>query len=193
MATHVAFLRAINVAGRFVKMDALVQHLEAMGLREVQSHIQSGNVVFDSGDEGVRPLADRLEVGLERRLGFKTEVFVRTPAQLAAVVKRAQALRVAPSPADAGGGGGGELNVVFLPRPLLGPQPAVLAALCNEQEQLHAQGREIYWRSQVSQSQSSISNALLERQLKLRSTVRRASVLAAFAALVSARGKAHRI
>jgi len=50
MATHVALLRGINVTGyRKVPMKALLAHLEAdLGLRDVRTYIQSGNVVFDA-------------------------------------------------------------------------------------------------------------------------------------------------
>ncbi len=42
----VAFLRAINVGGRFLKMAALAEHCRALGLADVQTYINSGNVIF---------------------------------------------------------------------------------------------------------------------------------------------------
>ena len=46
---YAAFLRAINVGGRVVKMDRLRTLFEAAGLRGVETFIASGNVVFESG------------------------------------------------------------------------------------------------------------------------------------------------
>ena len=43
-----AFLRAINVGGHVVKMDALRRHFEQMQFTSVQTFIASGNVVFES-------------------------------------------------------------------------------------------------------------------------------------------------
>ena len=43
---YVAFLRAINVGGHTVKMDALRAHLAALGFADVQTFIASGNVLF---------------------------------------------------------------------------------------------------------------------------------------------------
>ena len=45
---YVAFLRAINVGGRVVKMDDLRRHFVSMGLSDVQTFIASGNVIFES-------------------------------------------------------------------------------------------------------------------------------------------------
>lgn len=49
MKTHIALLRGINVSGqKKILMSDLRQMLESVGLREVQTYIQSGNVVFQS-------------------------------------------------------------------------------------------------------------------------------------------------
>ena len=46
---HVAFIRAINVAGHaVVKMDRVRDAFAAAGCRNVRSYIQSGNVLFDA-------------------------------------------------------------------------------------------------------------------------------------------------
>ena len=41
MATYIAFLRAINVGGRFVKMSDLRAGLSHKGFGEVESYIQT--------------------------------------------------------------------------------------------------------------------------------------------------------
>lgn len=46
MPRFIAFLRAINVGGRNIKMDDLRALLEAMGLTNVETFIASGNVIF---------------------------------------------------------------------------------------------------------------------------------------------------
>ncbi len=45
---YVAFLRAVNVGGRLVKMDVLRGIFEKLGLTEVSTFIASGNVIFES-------------------------------------------------------------------------------------------------------------------------------------------------
>ena len=49
MPSYVVFLRAVNVGGRFVKMADLRTALEQAGFTEVETHIQSGNVLVRSG------------------------------------------------------------------------------------------------------------------------------------------------
>ena len=49
MPSYVAFLRAVNVGGRFVKMAELRLALEDAGFTDVATHIQSGNVFVRSG------------------------------------------------------------------------------------------------------------------------------------------------
>ena len=52
MTKYVAFLRAINVGGHtIIKMADLKQIFESLGLENVQTYIQSGNVIFESDEE----------------------------------------------------------------------------------------------------------------------------------------------
>ena len=44
----IAFLRAVNVGGRVVKMDRLRALFEGEGFTGVETFIASGNVIFDS-------------------------------------------------------------------------------------------------------------------------------------------------
>ncbi len=60
MTVYIALLRGINVGGHNkVKMAELKRVLEAMGLNWVQTYIQSGNVLFESGEEA-EPLRKRI-------------------------------------------------------------------------------------------------------------------------------------
>lgn len=77
MRTFVALLRGINVGGRnSLPMRELVEVLEGLGLREVKTYIQSGNVVFQN--EGGEPadLAGRMGDAIEKSHGFRPEVML---------------------------------------------------------------------------------------------------------------------
>lgn len=52
MTRYVAFLRAVNVGKRTVKMEDLRRQLDTAGFKNVTTYIQSGNVMFESGDAG---------------------------------------------------------------------------------------------------------------------------------------------
>jgi len=80
---YVAFLRAINVGGNtIIKMADLRRAFESMGFANVETHIQSGNVLFASAETSAERLVRRLEQGLEASLGYRGSVFVLTPQQL---------------------------------------------------------------------------------------------------------------
>ena len=85
MPTYIAFLRAINVGGRFVKMADLRTGLSHKGFGDVQSYIQSGNLRFTSSLRSAVKVELALETSLEELCGFTVRTIVRTPEQLAEV------------------------------------------------------------------------------------------------------------
>ena len=81
----IAFLRAINVGGRTVKMESLRAVFEDEGFTSVETFIASGNVIFEAPRRSVAALEAELERAIEQRFDLYVRVFVRTPAQLEAV------------------------------------------------------------------------------------------------------------
>lgn len=69
-------------------MDELKAVHEALGLRDVLPYIQSGNVVFKSEDADPTQLRQQIEESIEKRFGFHVEVFVRTSAELEAIIEK---------------------------------------------------------------------------------------------------------
>ena len=79
MTTHIGLLRAVNVAGRNkVGMAELRDLLTDMGMKDVRSLLQSGNLVFRSDVDQPAGLESMLEEATQRRLGLKTDFLVRT-------------------------------------------------------------------------------------------------------------------
>lgn len=175
MPQYIAFLRAINVGGRFIKMAALAEHFRSLGHSDVSTYINSGNVVFHSGSKSPERLAAALEAGLAPLMGFETAAFVRSVPQLGAVVERAVAYKAA-VPA------GGDLNVAFLKAPLDQTQQAALQLLRSDIDDFAHAGQELFWICRRKQSDSKFSNAVLERKLRLVTTFRRVSMLERLAA-----------
>jgi uncharacterized protein (DUF1697 family) len=165
MPKYIALLRAINVGGRIVKMEALRAHFESLGFMNVETFIASGNVIFDAtaGKEDV--LRRKIEAHLESVLGHEVATFLRTPAELAAICRR-QAFD------DATLASAQALNVAFLHEPLGDDNRELLLSLRTEIDAFSAHGREVYWLCRKKQSESKFSNALFERKLKIQSTFR---------------------
>ena len=66
MSRYIAFLRAVNVGGRIVKMEELRKHFAALGLANAETLIASGNVIFDSAAKSATGLQKRIEDGLQK-------------------------------------------------------------------------------------------------------------------------------
>ena len=74
---YVAFLRGINVGGRIIKKDDLKAGLEKLGLDDVKTVLQSGNVLFSS-DKTAEELKDIIEAGLTKTFNYPAKVWVLT-------------------------------------------------------------------------------------------------------------------
>jgi len=82
MITHIAFLRGINVGGhKKIPMAQLRATLTETGLDDVQTYIQSGNVVFQSSEENKAILELKIQNAIAASYVF---TFIR---QLAMVVQ----------------------------------------------------------------------------------------------------------
>jgi uncharacterized protein (DUF1697 family) len=82
---YIALLRGINVGGHaIVKMAEVRRLFESLGLEDVVTYIQSGNVVFSARQADPARLARQLEKTLALVVGSQIKVFVLTPAELKA-------------------------------------------------------------------------------------------------------------
>ncbi|OQR99842.1 hypothetical protein ACHHYP_04233 [Achlya hypogyna] len=81
----VAFLRAVNVGGRTVKMDVIAEHFRAMGFTRVSTFLASGNVIFqvNGGDD----IEGHIERYLAEHVGFSIPVMVRSKAAMEDVLR----------------------------------------------------------------------------------------------------------
>ncbi|HYN66736.1 MAG TPA: DUF1697 domain-containing protein [Ornithinibacter sp.] len=92
MPSYVAFLRAVNVGGRFVRMAELRTALEEAGFAGVETHIQSGNVLVRSGRRSTGAVATEMSHVLGEFAGFDVPCIVRDPAQLRATLAAVDAV-----------------------------------------------------------------------------------------------------
>jgi uncharacterized protein (DUF1697 family) len=170
-----AFLRAINVGGRYVTMEALRGHFEDLGLKEVESFITSGNLVFAAHSRNLAALELKMEKHLRQSLGYEVKVFIRTAPELVAIA------RYKPFP-DAQLKSAAALNVALLAQPLDVEATKAVKALRSEIDDFHVHGREVYWLCKTRQGDSKFSNMLFEKTLRTRATFRSINTIARLAA-----------
>jgi len=98
MTRYVGFLRGINVGkAKRLAMADLREACEELGLEDVRTQGQSGNLVFDS-KLPARKLESQIGDAIKKRFGMDVVVVVRSAAQLAAVIKRNPFEKVATVP-----------------------------------------------------------------------------------------------
>lgn len=171
MSRHVAFLRAINVGGHTVKMTELRAHFEALGFAQVETFLASGNVVFETKRRAAATVfAREIEARLEADLGYAVATFIRSDGEVAEILRHPafEASAVAKA---------GAFSVGILEQALPAPSVKKLMSLATPIDDFHVHGREIYWLCRKKQSESKITNAVLERALGVRFTFRGMSTM----------------
>ena len=88
MPTFISLLRGINVSGqRKIRMADLKVAYEAVGLTNVNTYVQSGNVVFDCKMRSASKIAGLLEQQIESCFGYDVTVMVRTPSDFKRIIE----------------------------------------------------------------------------------------------------------
>jgi uncharacterized protein (DUF1697 family) len=168
MTVYVSMLRAVNVGGSSrIKMDALQRVYESLGLADVRTLLQSGNVVFRSNLTDGPRLVQRIMQELERQLGLQIDVILRTLAEVASIVERGPLLSPRADPS--------KLLVMFLSSV---PKAAAQAALLKWHkgkelpEMLELRGPEIYLYYPDGVGRSKLTTAVIENKLDTSGTAR---------------------
>ena len=87
MPTYIGLLRAVNLAGHnAIGMTDLRELLTSLGMQEVRTLLQSGNVIFRSEIRATARLERLLEDESAKRLDLKTDYFVRTANEWRAMI-----------------------------------------------------------------------------------------------------------
>ena len=138
MPVIIGLLRGVNVGGsHLVPMQQLRDLCCSLGLQDVKTYLQSGNLIFSTKERNIDAAAKKLETALEQKFGFRVDVIVRTAEQLKDVIAAnpfAKRREVAPN----------KLHVVFLGNELSTETKKAIAALQPDKEELRFGGRELY-------------------------------------------------
>ncbi|MEO8379571.1 MAG: DUF1697 domain-containing protein [Acidobacteriota bacterium] len=162
MPVFIALLRGINVGGhQKVVMAELEKLCQSLGLRDVRTHLQSGNVVFRT----TRSDRAKLTRELESALAIQAKVILRSAEELRNVIAANPMTEESQSDPS-------HYVVVFLSG---APSAEAMKSLVDsydgpEKMQLH--GAELYLHYGQEMARSKLSNALLERRLGVSATAR---------------------
>lgn len=83
MKRYIAFLRGINISGKNkVSMAELKQGFERLDYTEVKTYLNSGNVIFSSGETDIIKTTSRIEEMIKNQFSIDIPVFVISKEEL---------------------------------------------------------------------------------------------------------------
>ena len=172
MPSYVAFLRAVNVGGRFVKMAELRIALEEAGFTDVATHIQSGNVFVRTPRRSTRAVADEMSRVLGEWAGFEVPAIVRTPSQLRTLVRAVDGIPPLLEP-------GARRYVALADAPVPALAAAELDGWDRPGERARVLGSEVLAELGIAFHRTTLTNARIERITGRTTTWRDLSVVRA--------------
>jgi uncharacterized protein (DUF1697 family) len=172
---YVAFLRAINVGGRVVKMDALRKLFEGMGFSGVETFIASGNVIFESGLDA-KSLEKRIGDSLRAALGYEVGTMARTTAEVDRIARHN------PYPDAELGKPGTSLHVGFMARAFSPQSRRTAMSFVPPGDDFHLHKSELYWLTRTGVGKSEFSLTRLEKALGYIGTFRNVTTVRKLAA-----------
>ena len=146
-------------------MEKLKASLAASGFEQIQTYIQSGNVIFRSKLRNSDTVSGIIEQKIRADFGLQITVVSRTVDEMGAIIKANPFLQqrgVDPT----------KLHVTFLSEAPVTSSLGKLAALTNAGDEFRHSGREIYLYCPNGYGRTKLSNNALEKLLTARATTR---------------------
>jgi uncharacterized protein (DUF1697 family) len=165
LSTHVALLRGINVGGKNkLPMKDLAAIFVDAGCVDVQTYIQSGNVVCKAQAAVSKQLSSTIAAAILARSGLRIPVVTRAASEIESVARNNPFLKAGKDPAS--------LHVAFLhdvPKP---PRASALDRRRSPPDEIVVAGRDIYMLLPNGVAPSKFTNAYLDATLGTTSTMR---------------------
>ena len=167
MPTFISILRGINVSGqKKILMVELKALYEKLGFKNVQTYIQSGNVVFVyDGDKSNLAIAEAIENAIEKEYKFQVPVLVKQVDDLVSTIKKNPFTEEA-------GADPSRVAVTFLESQPSSENLLTLEGVDYPPDRFIIDGLNIYIFCPESYGNSKLSNNFFEKKLKVRATTR---------------------
>jgi uncharacterized protein (DUF1697 family) len=146
-------------------MDELKELHGSLGLQEVETYIQSGNVVFTSDDADATQLRRDIEEGFAQKFGFQVNVMVRTADEFNAMIEN-NPFQNQPMKESKW------VVVMFLATHPISTAREDIQKTYTGPEELYIVGQEAHIYYPDGMGRSKLSNTFLEKKLQTRGTVR---------------------
>ncbi|MFV1977275.1 MAG: DUF1697 domain-containing protein [Candidatus Scalindua sp.] len=164
---YISILRGINVSGqKKIKMADLKSLYESSGFENVETYIQSGNVIFESSDKNTANLKKTIEDAIQKKYKFYVPVEIRTKLEFKNIIKNSPFGSI-----DLEKDGTKVLVTFLATKPAKNRITDVLKYVILP-ERLVIKGKEIYLYCPNGYGKSKLSNTFLEKKLGVKATTR---------------------
>ena len=152
---HFAFIRAINTGSRRLTNDQLHAPFHRLGFGDVAAYQAAGNITFRTTDDAA--VESEIEEALAAAYGFEAPTFVRTGAELRAIVARTPFDEAQLAPTE------GRVQVAFLRSEPTHEIVRQLEALVPPDDLVVVSGDVWFWLPEAGISTSELPVAAIER------------------------------
>lgn len=166
MNTYIALLRGINVSGqKLIKMADLRSHLAELKFNNIQTYIQSGNIILRSEGKSAQEIETLIHEKIKEKYGFEVPTLVKTPQDFIDVLERnpfKEEEKTDPK----------RIYITFLSN---SPEPSGtddLNKVDYSPEQYVINGNIVFFFSPNGYGNAKMNNNLFEKQLKVNATTR---------------------
>jgi uncharacterized protein (DUF1697 family) len=165
MKTYIAMLRGINVSGKnLIKMNDLREIFAKLGLTNVSTYIQSGNVIFTSPETATEELAQNIAAKITAGFGFNVPVIVLNAVEFENIYEN--------NPLNDGIREPGFLHITFLSATPAGFDIKAIEQKKQKGEEIAISGNACYLFCPNGYGNTKLTNTFLESKLKVTATTR---------------------
>jgi uncharacterized protein (DUF1697 family) len=166
MHTYISLLRGINVSGqRLIKMEALRALFSALEFNHVTTYLQSGNVVFTTGEQNSKVLEQLIARKIHSDFGFEVPVIVMKAEAFATIVEANPLAKDTQKDSSF-------LHVTFLSEPPVKFDKELLFEKKQTEEEIEFTADAIYLYCPGGYGRTKLTNTFLEAKLNVSATTR---------------------
>lgn len=169
---YIALFKGINVSGqKLIKMDALRNAFSDMGMKDVVTYIQSGNVIFSADENSIPALTARIIQMVKSTFGFDVEIQVREATAFVDICDQNPFLKQVPAKDES------FLHVTMLSAPPLRFEAALLDQRKSPEEEYVLCDDILYLYCPNGYGRSKLTNSFIESHCKVLATTRNARTM----------------
>jgi uncharacterized protein (DUF1697 family) len=166
MTTYISILRGINVTGHnMIKMDTLQKIYSDLKFKNIETYIQSGNVIFQDEKTKHEKLEKKITKKIIDETGFKVPIIIRDLDELTTIIKNNPFINKRNEDIT-------KLHVTFLSQE---PEQANIENIINGQyasDEFFLTEKTVYLYCPNGYGNSKLTNTFFENKLKIVATTR---------------------